>query len=184
MLIPHTPDVLVLPIVTYWDGTSCANTRLHGVVTLGVEAEGLWITATLPHQACPSVPVLPPCTRVANLWEYDVVECFVVGAEGYLEVEVSAGGHFLVLDFAAPRVCRNAYEAFVPRMTFEPCLAGKPVWHASILIPWSMMPVPVQGVNAYVISRNHYLCYSPLPGPKPDFHQPERFPHVRLAGRA
>jgi hypothetical protein len=184
MCIPRTPDVLVLPIVTYWDGTSCANTHLHGVVTLGVEEEGLWITATLPHQACPSVPVMPPCTRVANLWEYDVVECFVVGAEGYLEVELGAGGHFLVLDFAAPRVCRNAYEAFVPRMTFEPYQAGKPAWRASLLIPWSMVPVPVQGVNAYVISRNHYLCYHPLPGPKPDFHQPERFPHVRLEGRA
>jgi hypothetical protein len=47
-----------------------------------------------------------------------------------------------------------------------------------------MVPVPVQGVNAYVISRHHYLSYHPLPGPKPDFHQPERFPYVRLEGRA
>ena len=81
MLIPHTPDALVLSIVTYWDGTPCANTRLHGVVTLSAEDEGLWLTATLPHQACPRVPTAPPRTRVANLWEYDVVECFVVGAE-------------------------------------------------------------------------------------------------------
>ena len=184
MLIPYTPDVLVLPIVTYWDGTPCVNTRLHGVVTLGAEAEGLCITASLPPQECPSVPVAPPRTRVANLWEYDVVECFIVGAEGYLEVELGAGGHFLVLDFTAPRVRRNAYEAFVPRMTFEPCPEGKPAWSSSILIPWSMVPMPVQGVNAYVISRNHYLCYHPLPGPKPDFHQPERFPYVRLEGRA
>ena len=78
----------------------------------------------------------------------------------------------------------NAYEAFVPRMSFEPCLEGKPAWRSSILIPWSMVPVHMQGVNAYVISRNHYLCYHPLPGPKPDFHQPERFPSVRLEGRA
>jgi len=183
-LIPHAPDVLILPIVTYWDGTPCANTRLHGVVTLGAEDEGLCITASLPHQRCSSVPVAPPRTRVANLWEYDVVECFIVGAEGYLEVELGAGGHFLVLDFAAPRVCRNAYEAFVPRVSFESSLEGKPVWRSSILIPWPMVPVHVQSVNAYVISRHHYLCYHPLPGPKPDFHQPERFPSVRLAGRA
>ena len=146
--------MLVLPIVTYWDGTPCANTRLHGVVTLGAEDEGLCLTASLPHQECPCVPATPPRTRVANLWEYDVVECFVVGAEGYLEVELGAGGHFLVLDFAAPRVRRKAYEAFVPRMIFEPCLEGKPAWRSSILIPWSMVPVHVQGVNAYVISRN------------------------------
>ena len=184
MLIPYAPNALILPIVTYWDGTPCANARLHGVVTLGAEGEGLCITASLPHQACPCVPATPPRTRVANLWEYDVVECFIVGAECYLEVELGAGGHFLVLDFAAPRVCRNAYEAFVPRMTFAPCLEGKPAWRSSILIPWSMVPMHAQGVNAYVISGHHYLCYHPLPGPKPDFHQPERFPSVRLEGRA
>jgi hypothetical protein len=184
MLIPHVPDMLVLPIVTYWDGTPCTNARLHGVVTLGAEEEGLYITATLPHQDCPCVPAAPLHTRVANLWEYDVVECFVVGAEGYLEVELGAGGHFLVLDFAAPRVCRNAYAAFVPRLTFEPCLEEKSAWRSSILVPWPMVPVHVESVNAYVISRHHYLCYHPLPGPQPDFHQPERFPSVRLEGRA
>ena len=94
MLIPHAPHVLILPIVTYWDGTPCANTRLHGVVTLGAEDEGLGITASLPHRESPCIPVAPPCTRVANLWEYDVVECFVVGVEYYLEVELSAGGPF------------------------------------------------------------------------------------------
>jgi hypothetical protein len=46
MLIPHTPDVLVLPIMAYWDGTPCANTRLHGVVTLGIADEGFWRTAS------------------------------------------------------------------------------------------------------------------------------------------
>ena len=184
MLIPHAPNVLVLPIATYWDGRPCDNTRLHGVVTLGSEADGLCITASLPHQESPCVPAAPPRTRVANLWEYDVVECFVAGAEGYLEVELGAAGHFLVLDFASPRVRRNAYETFVPRLTFEPCLEGEPAWRSSILIPWSMVPMHVQGVNAYVISHDHYLCYHPLPGPRPDFHQPERFPQVRLAGRA
>src|SRR6266705_1367556 len=154
MLIPHAPDVLVLPIVTYWDGTPCANVRLHGVVTLGAEADGLCITAALPHQECPCVPATPPRTRVAHLWEYDVVECFVVGVERYLEVELGAGGHFLVLDFAAPRVRLNAYEAFVPRMTFASCLEGSTAWRSSILMPWAMVPVDVKGVNAYVISQN------------------------------
>jgi hypothetical protein len=68
-------------------------------------------------------------------------------------------------------------------MTFEPCLEGKPAWRSSILIPWSMVPMRVQGVNAYVISRHHYLCYHPLSGPKPDFHQPERFPYACLESR-
>ena len=183
MLIPYAPHGLVLPIMTYWDGTPCDNTRLHGVVTLCTEAGGLCITASLPHHASPCIPAAPPRTRVANLWEYDVVECFVAGAESYLEVELGAGGHFLVLEFSVPRVCRSAYETFVPRLTFEPCLEGKPAWRSSILIPWSMVPRHVQGVNACVSSHDHYLCYHPLPGPRPDFHQPARFPRARLEGR-
>jgi hypothetical protein len=121
---------------------------------------------------------------VANLWEYDVVECFLAGAAGYLEVELGAGGHFLVLAFTAPRVCAQAYEAWTPSMTFEPSRASGMAWRSSMVIPWTMVPVGIKGVNAYVSSGTHYLCYHPLPGSRPDFHQPERFPAVRLAGRA
>jgi hypothetical protein len=120
---------------------------------------------------------------VANLWEYDVVECFIAGAEHYLEVELGAGGHFLVLAFARPRACSKTYEDWTPQMAFEPAMALGTAWHSTILIPWTMLPAGVKGVNAYVISREHYLCYHPLPGPRPDFHQPDRFPAVRLAGK-
>src|SRR5438093_12450597 len=104
MVIPRSPQVLTLPIVTQWDGTSCTDARLHGLVTLSVADAGLRITASLPQQDRPHIPAAPPCSRVANLWEYDVVECFVVGAEHYLEVELGAGGEFLVRAFARPRV--------------------------------------------------------------------------------
>ena len=184
MLIPRAPRVLTLPITAQWDGTPCADVRLHGVVTLSVADAGLRITASLPHQVLPSRPEAPPLTRVANLWEYDVVECFVVGAEQYLEVELGAGGHFLVLAFTAPRVCSQTYAAWTPQMTFEPSLARGTAWRSSMLLPWDMVPVGIKGVNAYVISRGHYLGYHPLPGPRPDFHQPDRFPAARLAWRA
>jgi hypothetical protein len=184
MMIPCFPQALTLPVVTYWDGTPCADVRLHGVVTLSATAEGLRLTASLPHQATPRVPPAPPGTRVANLWEYDVVECFIAGAAGYLEVELGAGGHFLVLAFATPRVCCQAYEALTPPLTFEPRVACGTAWRSSLLLPWAMVPVGVKGVNAYVISGPHYLCYHPLPGPTPDFHQPDRFPAASLAGRA
>ena len=183
MLIPRAPHTLALAITTQWDGTPCTNIRLHGAVTLSAAETGLCITASLPHQALPSLPEAQPCTRVANLWEYDVVECFVVGAAQYLEVELGAGGHFLVLAFSAPRVCSQAYETLTPRLTFEPHTARGTAWRSSLLLPWDMVPVGVKGVNAYVISRAHYLCYHPLPGPQPDFHQPDRFPAARIVGR-
>ncbi|MBM3224204.1 MAG: hypothetical protein FJZ47_10420 [Candidatus Tectomicrobia bacterium] len=183
MIIPYMPGVLTLPIETYWDGTPCHETPLHATVALGLDTQGLCLTATMPLQAAPRIPSEMPLTRVANLWEYDVVECFLAGPGRYLEVELGAGGHFLVLDFSAPRVRQNDYATFTPAMTFEPALAGHTVWRASIHLPWSMLPEPIQGVNAYVISGGKHLCYQPLPGPAPDFHQPARFPAVRLAER-
>src|SRR5262245_26260658 len=183
LVIPHAPQVLTLPIVTQWDGTPCTDVRLHGLVTLSAADAGLCITASVPQQDLRHIPDAPLFSRVANLWEYDVVECFVVGAAHYLEVELGAGGHFLVLAFALPRVCADAYEALTPQMAFEPSMARGTAWRSSILIPWGMVPVGVKGVNAYIISHGHYLCFHPLPGPRPDFHQPDRFPAVRLVGK-
>jgi hypothetical protein len=180
MVIPPAPQALHLPIVTYWDGVPCVDPRLHGLVTLCTETTGLRLTASLPHQAAPCLPAAPPLTRVANLWEYDVVECFIVGTERYLEVELGAGGHFLALEFSAPRCCVKTYDTWQPRLTFEPTVAQATAWRSSLLLPWEMVPAGIRGVNAYVIGHNSYLCYAPLPGPRVDFHQPQRFPAVRL----
>lgn len=174
---------LTLPIRTYWDGTPCADPRLHGSVVLQPEPSGVRLSATLPHQETPRLPLAPPGTRVANLWEYDVVECFLAGPAGYLEVEVGAGGHFLALGFTAPRVCRETYETWQPALTFVADSAAGTAWSASLLLPWSMLPEPVVAINAYVISGGQYLCYHPLPGARPDFHQPARFPPFHLSRR-
>lgn len=181
MLIPRLPDVLSLPVRAYWDGTPCAEARLHGLVTLGTETAGLRLTASLPHQATPSLPAAPPLSRVANLWEYDVVECFLAGTERYLEVELGAGGHFLVLEFTAPRQRARAFETWQPLLAFDAASAQGTAWHSSLLVPWDMLPVGLCGVNAFVSSQQRHLCYAPLPGPRADFHQPGRFPAVRLA---
>ncbi|MGE3537087.1 MAG: hypothetical protein AB7N91_06560 [Candidatus Tectimicrobiota bacterium] len=181
MHIPSAPQELSLPIVTYWDGTPCLDPRLHGVVSLSTEPAGLRLSASLPHQVRPLLPPAPPLTRVANLWEYDVVECFLAGTAGYLEVEFGAGGHFLILAFSAPRQLVQAYETWQPPLTFEPALDDARRWRSSLMLPWTMIPTGWRGVNAYVSSRQHYLCYAPLPGPRADFHQPARFPAVRLS---
>lgn len=164
-------------IKKFWDGTPCENPLLQGTVEIEAWTSGMKIVATLPHQPKPNVPDAPAMTRVANLWEYDVVECFLVGDDKYLEVELGAGGHFLVLDFTAPRVRDNDYEFFQPEMEYEPNAEGGR-WKASIKIPWDMVPKGLKAMNAFVIVGENYLCYHPLPGPKADFHQPDRFPSI------
>ena len=186
MIIPRAPAELALNIDRYWNGVACPDTRLHGAVTLSSGPEGLRITATLPHQASPNIPAQPPGTRVADLWQYDVVECFIAGSRKYLEVELGAGGHFLVLDFCkrAPRVRDHEYERFRPTvewLAFVPGDSGR--WRSSIVIPWEMVPKRPHALNAFVIVRDQFLAYHPTPGSTPNFHQPMDFPKMRLAAR-
>jgi hypothetical protein len=171
---------LRLAIEREWDGGPCTDAHLHGEVELSLQPGGLEIRASLPHQEPPRVPAAPPHTRVADLYEYDVVECFLVGEGGrYLEVELGAGGHFLVLSFDAPRVLADAHEDLDPTLHFE---TGTHGWVSSLLLPADLLPPRICAVNAFVIAGGRFLAWHPLPGPgvDPDFHQPGRFPRVSL----
>lgn len=184
MKTSRAPKELALKIDHYWNGVACPDRRLHVVITLSCIREGLRITATLPHQLSPNVPVQPPGTRVADLWQYDVVECFIVGSRKYLEVELGAGGHFLVLDFCkrAPRVRDNEYEQFRPTLEWVPSVPeDSRRWRSSIVIPWEMVPKRPNALNAFVIVRDQFLAYHPTKGSTPDFHQPADFPKMSLA---
>ncbi len=185
MIIPHAPEALTLKIDHYWNGVPCPDRRLHGAVTLSSTPEGLAITAVLPHQLSPNIPAQSTGTRVANLWQYDVVECFIVGSRKYLEVELGAGGHFLVLDFCkgAPRIRDHEYEHFRPALEWLPSApedSGR--WRSSIVIPWQMVPQRTHALNAFIIVGDQFLAYHPTEGSTPDFHQPRAFPQVSLQG--
>lgn len=166
-----------LDISTFWDGTPCGENNLQGTVELIGTDEGLKITATLPHQSIPHIPDAPSGTRVGNLWEYDVVECFLVGEEKYLEVELGAGGHWLVLGFTAPRVRSEEHISLQPKLDFKSD-DGADRWRSTIVIPWTVVPTGLTAANAFVIVGDNYLCASALPGEKADFHQPQRFPKI------
>lgn len=189
LFIPAAPEVLRLPIHTHWNGAPEQNPRLHGDVILSACPEGLLLTMSLPHQEQPRIPAAAVGTRVADLWTYDVVECFLSGPDGYTEIELGAGGHFLVLCFSAPRVRADACEHLQPSLQFEPHLDDPapphlPRWSTRMCLPWKWLPQPITSGNAYVIVREQYLCFEPLPGPKPDFHQPLRFPPIMLTPEA
>jgi hypothetical protein len=167
----------VLPIERGWDGAPCPDARVHGRVELSARDEGIELTASLPHQAVPRIPAAPQGTRVANLWEHDVVECFLSLAGGrYLEVELGAGGHFLVLSFSAPRVRSDSHEGLALAVDFASDARG---WRSRVLIERALLPAPIAALNAFVIAGGAHLVFSPLPGPAPDFHQPARFPEAR-----
>ncbi len=182
LVIPWAPEWLRLPIDRHWDGAASLDARLRGELRLSARTRGLAIEAALPHQEPARIPAAPAGSRVANLWEYDVVECFLVGAGGrYLEVELGAGGHFLVLEFSAPRRRAGEHAAFEPTLEFVRDEQG---WRSTLVLPWSLVPRRLCALDAFAIAGGAFLAHHPLPGDAPDFHQPDRFPRARLAPRS
>ena len=110
-----------------------------------------------------------------RLWEYEVVELFLVGEDGqYLELEFGPFGHYLMLWLSAPRVLEARSLACTYRV-----ISRDGRWRAQAIIPREALPMRIERVNAFAIfgppDARTYLAWHPLPGSKPDFHQPQTF---------
>jgi len=179
LVIPNAPARLRLPIEQHWNGTRCPDPLRRGVLSLALAAGVLEIDASFARQLPARLPSAPRGSRVANLWEYDVIECFLVGAGGrYLEIELGAAGHFLVLEFDAPRRCVNEHAALAPPLSFR---EDAERWHASLRLPFALVPAGLVALNAFAIAGGSFLAHHPVPGAEPDFHQPHAFPRAALA---
>ena len=157
-------------------------------MTLQARADGLHVAAVSRDPEPARVPAAAARSRVADLWHYDVVELFLAFRSGrYLEVELGAGGHFLVLSFRAPRERCDDHADLRPALEHGRSVSG---WRAALLLDWSLVPAELTALNAFACARGRYLAYQPVPGDAPDFHQPSAFPPAALerpqatAGRA
>lgn len=179
MRIPFLPDELSLHIDRLWNGSSCPDDRLWANVFVGQAKDGLRVRVQAPMLHEQKVPDAPIGSRVEGLWEHDVVELFLVGpGHQYLEIELGAGGHFLVLGFDSIRHRSESYESFAPVLRFQK--TGEKIWTSSLTIPWKMVPENLRALNAFAIMAGQFLAYSPVPGDEPDYHQPDRYPNVTL----
>lgn len=177
--IPRAPEELHLHIDKNWDGSPCPDDRLWARVSMSQTKDGLLIRVEAPMIHEQKIPEAPMGTRVEGLWEYDVVEVFLVGpGHRYLEIECGAGGHFLVLGFDSIRHRSDSYESFAPILRFEK--TGKRVWKSSLIIPWKMVPENLRALNAFAIMAGQFLAYSPVSGTQPDYHQPDSYPSASL----
>ena len=127
-----------------------------------------------PFHGDPAPP--GPPGRRPGLWEFEVVELFLVGSGGrYLELEVGPHGHFLALELEGIR--RLSRDDVLPAWE---CRIAEGRWRGELRIGLDRLPVGVDRWNAFAIhgegKERRYLAAHPLPGEAPDFHQPERFP--------
>lgn len=179
-IIPNVPDSLYFTVNRMWDGSPCGDERLHAEVWITKTGTGLNIRVHAPILDDQRVPNAPVDSRFDGLWEYDVVELFFVGADGtYTEVEIGAGGHYLVLAFDQIRHRSNDFAG----RDFEHRHGGATpgTWQTQMTIPWDVLPASISRMNAFVIAGGAHLALSPVPGTEPDFHQPAAFPEAQLA---
>jgi hypothetical protein len=173
-VVPEPPHTLALEIAHRWDGAPLRG--LHARVLLSADRDGLWIEAAMAHQHPARIPDAPRGARVEGLWEYDVVECFVAGADGrYLEVELGAGGHHLALAFDAPRRRVNDYACEALAIDWQ---RDDAAWRSRCRVPRAWIPEPVTRANAFAIAGGEFAVHAPVGGSQPDFHRPRAFPEV------
>jgi hypothetical protein len=118
-----------------------------------------------------------PAGSIDRLWEYEVVEFFVVSSERsgglpeYTEINLGPHGHYRILRF---RGCRQLVE--IADAIETDTVIHRNTWTGNLVVDASLMPMEPYRVNAYAIhgedpGRRH-LASIPVPGSEPDFHQP------------
>lgn len=176
LAVPDAPAALELEVARRWDGAPLPG--LGAFVRLSAGRDGLRVEAGMAHSRTPRIPNAPRGARVEGLWDYDVVECFVVAADGrYFELELGAGGHYLALAFDAPRRRVDDFARAPLALEWE---SGAESWRARCLVPRAWLPEPVARANAFAIAGGEFAVHTPVGGERPDFHRPNAFPEVRV----
>lgn len=180
LIVPRHPETLALRVDRLWNGQLCPDERVWGKVELSVVSEGLEIKAEGPVLPEMRVPKEAPIgARVEGLWNDDVIELFLVGpGHQYFELELGAGGHFLALSFDRIRHRRDDFSQFSPSLVYTK--TPHKTWISACVIPNRLLPENVRALNVFVYMAGQFLSLSPLPGDKPDFHQPDEFPSATL----
>jgi hypothetical protein len=172
--------VMLLAIEKTWDGAAAGlEERAELELTPGSACWTIDVRAAFHGDPAPA-SVAGSCPR---LWTYEVVECFLVGHDQrYLEIELGPHGHYLLIELHGERnIVRQGmsaeYEASIDRQAHS--------WRARLALPAELVPAPIVALNAFALhgqqeARRH-LSFHPLPGVRPNFHQPGRFPAVQFS---
>ena len=113
-----------------------------------------------------------PANGTWELWNYDVVELFLVGENGeYTEIEMGRYGHHLILQLDAPR---SIVYKEIP-MQYE-VIDGDYRWAGRGFVDKKWLPEKIVRANAFAIhtlnGERRHCCYTPLPGQSLTFINP------------
>jgi len=161
-----------LNIDRLWHGEEALSSeRVEVAFTLA--GPSLHVTVDASFHGDPAPPAPPG--RTDGLWNYEVVELFLANEAGhYLELEFGPHSHFLALQFDGIRQLVRQQ----PPLSYRAAIMGRR-WQGWATVPLAGLPTDLTLANAFAIHglgcERRYLAACPLPGPRPDFHQPHRF---------
>ena len=163
------------PVEHTWDGRPIDRAA---TLTARRAAGVLEITVDAIYRGDPPPP--GPAGPTWGLWDYEVVELFVLGpGERYTEIELGPHGHHLVLRLEGRR---SAVARELP-LDFEATISGGR-WRGRARLDAALLPPGPHRANAYAIygvgAARRYLAWAPAPGPAPDFHRLESFRSVTM----
>lgn len=156
-------------VAHHWDGRPLDAP----VARLDVRPGPVWrLDVEARYFGDPPPPAPPGPTD--RLWEYEVVELFVVGEDDrYTEIELGPHGHHLVLQLEG---VRRPVRTHLP-LAYRAVIDGDR-WRGTAVIDGALMPAPRRwnafAVNGLEANRRH-LAAVPVPGPAPDFHRLDAF---------
>lgn len=134
-----------------------------------------------------------------NVWEDSCVELFVEAHDGsfYTNVEVNCIGTALassrrgrecdVRMFSAEEMARIIRKGSLPHQTFEQ-QSGIHHWKMAVAVPFDLLgfkkrPEEIRA-NFYncadATDHPHFIAWSPIDAPNPDFHRPDFFGTLKL----
>ncbi|MBW2242541.1 MAG: hypothetical protein JRH01_11190 [Deltaproteobacteria bacterium] len=165
-------------VATTWDGQP-VSLQEEVALSLDWDEERAELRVDAPFHDDPP-PFGPPGVK-PGLWEYEVVELFLVGLDQrYLEIEIGPHGHHLVLELHG---CRHAIREGLA-LALDVQREGNR-WQATAGFPAAWLPAGLFAANAFAIHgegrARRFLAASALPGPAPDFHQIACFPPLLLS---
>lgn len=161
-----------LEIAKSWDGQALPAPAAARV-SFRLSAQGLEVEVNAPFYDDPAPAA--PAGELDGLWNYEVVELFMLGPGGhYLEIELGPHGHYLILLLSGIRQVKKRLQPGHCTTTIK---GGR--WQGNLVLPGDDLPLPFSHANAYAIhgqdSDRRYLAAVPVPGERPDFHQPRFF---------
>lgn len=162
-----------LEIAHTWDGVPVGSDERARIETTWT-ASDLEIAIDAPYHGDP--PPAGAAGRTDGLWEYEVVELFLVGSEmRYVELEFGPHGHWLGLRLAGVR----HRVGDVRTVTYRTERPGAR-WTGRARVASADLPDPIVQWNAFAIhgrgAARRYLAAAPVPGDSPDFHRIDAFP--------